>query len=255
VTTLAAKKAETPQEKLHRLTAEVSALRRQLRAAQRLATVGTMTAIVSHELNNILTPIISYAQMAQKNPALVAKAISRAAEGGQRAASICKAILGLTREDADGPNRLGLADVVTDMLEAMVRDPKRDCIDLRVRVPADLTLNTRRAELQQVLLNLLLNARAAVLEKSGPRHIDISARRRNGTVEISVADNGVGIAPEHIDSIFEPFFTTKTGDNGASDGHGLGLAFCRQAVEALGGEISVESTPGEGTTFRILLPG
>jgi signal transduction histidine kinase len=254
VTALAPRKVETQQEKLQRLTAEVAALRRQLRQAQRLATVGTMTAMVSHELNNILTPIINYAQMARRNPALVEKAISRAAEGGQRATSICKAILGLVREDTDRPSRISLAEVVQDTIDAMARDPKRDCIDLRVRVPAELALTTRRAELQQVVLNLLINARAAVLEKAGPRWIDVSARRRNGTVEISVCDNGVGISPEHVESIFEPFFTTKDGSDEGSHGHGLGLAFCRQAVESLGGVISVASRPGEGSTFTVRLP-
>ena len=254
VTALAPRKIETQQERLRRLTAEVAALRRQLRQAQRLATVGTMTAMVSHELNNILTPIINYAQMARKNPALVDKAIARAAEGGERATSICKAILGLAREDTDEPARLKLAELVQDTIDAMARDPRRDCIDLRVRIPSELALSTRRAELQQVVLNLLMNARAAVLGKDGPRRIDVSARRRNGAVELSVADNGVGIPPQNIESIFEPFFTTGDGSGEGARGHGLGLAFCRQAVESLRGEISVASRPGEGSTFTVRIP-
>jgi signal transduction histidine kinase len=254
VTTVASQKDETQQEKLHRLTKEVAALRRQLRQSQRLATVGTMTAMVSHELNNILTPIINYAQMARKNPALVEKAITRAAEGGQRATSICKSILGLARDDAGRSVCLHLAEIVQATIEAMARDPRRDCIDLTVKVPAELTLTASRAELQQVILNLLINARAAVLEKPGPRRIEISAQRLDKTVEISVWDNGVGIPPEHLENIFDPFFSTKGDDEDASQGHGLGLAFCRQAVESLGGQISVASTPGEGSTFTVRLP-
>ncbi len=252
--TVASQKVETQQEKLQRLTKEVAALRRQLRQAQHLATVGTMTAMVSHELNNILTPIINYAQMARKNPALVEKAITRAAEGGQRATSICKSILGLARDDNGQSTCLHLGETVTATLDAMARDPRRDCIDLAVKVPAELTLTAPRAELQQVILNLLINARAAVLEKPGPRRIEISARRHDKTVEISVGDNGVGISSEHLEKIFDPFFSTKGNDEDTSQGHGLGLAFCRQAVENLGGQISVASTPGEGSTFTVRLP-
>ena len=245
---------ESQQEKLERLQAEVEALREQLNAARRLATVGTMTAMVSHELNNILTPIINYAQLARSNPALVDKAIDRAAEGGQRASSICKAILGIssTQQNQEMTEQ-NLSELLAQALEAMARDPRKDSITLNINVPGDLTLRTNRAELQQVLLNLIINARSAVLSSSGPRTIDVAASRRDGWVNITVRDNGVGIAPEHLDRIFKPFFTTKNGDG--NSGYGLGLAFCHHAVTSMGGEILVESKVGTGTTFTVRLPG
>jgi signal transduction histidine kinase len=254
VTTASKVKTVSPQTKLQRLTAEVHALRQQLRTAHRLATVGTMAAMVSHELNNILTPIMNYAQMAQKNPSFSDKAIARAVEGGQRATHICRAILNLTADGAMDPSPVNLRALVDQTLEAMARDPAKDNIGLNLDIPTDLTVRACRPELQQVLLNLLVNARSAVLAKSGPRQIDVSARCENSGTLIAVADNGVGIDPQHLDKLFEPFFTTKRRSEDGSGGYGLGLAFCRHVVEGMGGEILVESTPGQGATFTVRLP-
>jgi signal transduction histidine kinase len=245
--------AETHQEQLARLSAEVQALRAQLKQAQRLATVGTMTAMVAHEFNNILTPIINYARLAQKNPALVTKAVNHAADGGQRATDICKALLGTLRGEAGKSAEINVSELLAGTLTAMAREPKKDGIELVCDVPADLQMLTRRVELQQVLLNLIMNARSAVTARSGLRRIEISARRSGQGVAFRVADNGVGIPPEHLEKIFEPFFTTKAAS--AQDGHGLGLAVCREIVTSLGGDISVESSLGIGTTFTVRLPG
>jgi signal transduction histidine kinase len=254
VTSASRTPTRTHRQKLQGLRSEVLALRRQLRAAQRLATVGTMTAMVSHELNNILTPVANYAQMAQKNPALSDKAIARAAEGGQRATSICRAILDVAVEGPPEQTAVNILEVTDGALAAMARDPAKDGITLDIDVPADLTVRARRTELQQVMLNLILNARSAVLEVPGPRRIDISARRHGRQVVLAVADNGSGIDPRHRDKLFEPFFTTKPRAADGSSGYGLGLAFCRHAVEAMGGKITAYTAPGGGATFTIRLP-
>ncbi len=255
MTTASRTRAKTHREKLQTLRNEVAALRRQLRAARRLATVGTMTAMVSHELNNILTPVANYAQMAQRNPLFCDKAIARAAEGGQRATSICRAILDVAAEGPDESAPVNLLALVGGTLAAMARDPAKDGIHLNVDVPPDLTVRARRTELQQVLLNLILNARSAVLAISGSRRIDVSARRRGRQVVLMVADNGRGIDPRHRDKLFEPFFTTRRRRRDGSGGYGLGLAFCRQAVEGMGGKITVDSTSGRGATFTVRLAG
>jgi signal transduction histidine kinase len=246
--------AQTYPEQLAKLNAEVAVLREQLRRAQRLATVGTMTAMVAHEFNNILTPIINYARMAKTNPKFAGKAIDRAADGGERATNICNAILGFTGQATEA-RAVIVADLICETLAAMGREPAKDGIDLVLNAPPDLTICTRRVELGQVLLNLVINARAAVLGKSGARRIEIGARRERGSVFIEVADNGIGIAPENLDKIFQPFFTTKQSQDGADKGHGLGLAVCHDIVTAMGGDISVTSKLGEGTTFAIRLPG
>ena len=242
---------ETHAEQLARLEHEVDALRSQLLSAQKLANVGTMTAMVAHEFNNILTPIISYAQMAQKNPKLVAKALSHAANGGTRATAICSALLGVTSDSTDDQaEQIVLADLLAVTIEATAREPAKDGIELTIDIPDGLTLTTKPVELQQVLLNLIINARTAMLATSRPRRLTISAAQPNGRTVITISDTGVGVPPENMEKIFQPFFTTS----GDSSGHGLGLAFCKQIIETLDGEISVESIPDSGATFTISLP-
>jgi signal transduction histidine kinase len=241
------------QEQLDRLESEVQSLREQLRHAQRLAAVGTMTAMVAHEFNNILTPIVNYAQMARTNPKLAGKAIDKAASGGERATEICKAILGMTHAPS-APTEVDLAELISQTLAAMARDPAKDCIELDLDMPPGLTVRARIVELQQVLLNLLINARAAVLAREGgPKKIALRARKGQD-VEIAIADNGVGIPPENLGKIFQPFFTTKSDGDDRSGGHGLGLSICRDIVTQMGGTISVQSSPGKGATFTIRLP-
>jgi signal transduction histidine kinase len=240
-------------EQVAKLRGEVESLRDQLRRTQRLATLGTMTAMVAHEFNNILTPIISYAQLARENPALVDKAIARAADGGRRATDICGAILGLTGAGVQEPRQESLAELIETTMAAMGREPAKDGIELTMAVPADLTLTTRRVELQQIVLNLLLNAREALLARRPPRLLTIQGQRSDSKVTLTVTDNGQGIAPADQKRIFEPFFSTKDSPDGAG-GHGLGLALCRELATRLHGEIAVASTPGEATTFTVTLP-
>jgi len=247
-------KPKSHQEQLARLQEQVRALREQLHRAQRLAELGTMTAMVAHEFNNILTPIINYAKLARDNPALVAKAIDHAEAGGQRASHICKAILGIARDETSGPAEVNVAELVRETLSAMGRESQRDGIDVTLLIAEDLSVVTRRVELQHVFLNLLNNARAAVLAKDGPRKIKITAERVASKLSFSISDNGVGITPENLQKIFQPFFTTKKPSDGGSAGHGLGLAICRDIINSLGGTISVESSPAKGTEFTILLP-
>jgi signal transduction histidine kinase len=232
----------------------VQALREQLWRAQRLATVGTMTAMVAHEFNNILTPIINYAQMASRNPAMLGKAVARAADGGRRATCICKAILGMTREEDDEPEAFPLVELVQQTLDAMARPLARDRIKLLVDIPADLRLTARRIELQQVLLNLLINARTAVLSRRAMRQIQVAAHQRDGKILIRVCDNGEGICRRHIGQIFQPFYSTRHSGEGDAGGHGLGLTICLEIITAMGGTISADSEPGQGATFTIVLP-
>jgi len=242
------------QQQVAKLNAEVLELRRLLRQAQRMASVGTMTAMIAHEFNNILTPIINYAQMAQTNPDLTGKAITRAADGGLRAAEICSAILGMTHNAPAELERVSLRVLLKEMIVAMGRDFSKDRIELVIDIPYDLHLTTRKVELQQVLLNLLINARTAVIQKRTTRRIKVHASEEAGIVTIAVTDTGMGITPGNIKQIFNPFFTTKDGEDAEGKGHGLGLALCREIVESLGGDISAHSGRNEGATFIIHLP-
>ena len=210
-----------------------------------------MAAMVVHEFNNILTPMYNYARLAAGGDEKMRdKAIRHAMEGSARAAAICRSLLDLAGTEAQTPQKVSLAELLDETLTAMGRDFSKDGIRLLTKVPARLTIATRPAELKQVLLNLLLNARVAVMDKGRGQSISITADRINGSVILRVADTGVGIAPEIRKRIFEPFFTTHSGS-----GTGLGLAVCRQIVKSMKGRLTVRSQVGKGTVFTISLPG
>ena len=119
------------------LQAENRLLREQLTVLQRRATIGTLTAMVAHEFNNILTPVINYAQLARTNPEMTDKALTRAADGGLRATGICQAILGLSRGEEDPLAEVDVAALIAETVTAMGRDPQRDGIELsRLDIPA-----------------------------------------------------------------------------------------------------------------------
>jgi len=244
----------TSRKQLDQLREEVRSLRDQLRRSQRLAAMGTMAAMVVHEFNNILTPITNYAEMARSEPRFTRKALDRAAEGGRRATRICEAILDIARGHRGPAADVNVADLISETILAMGREPKKDGIEVTFRAPADLTVETRKVELQQILLNLLLNARTALLGRPTPRRLEIVAEQTADHVVIRVCDNGVGIAPEHLDRIFEPFFTAAEAAEGHPEGTGLGLAICREIAAALGGRIIAESEHGCGATFTLHLP-
>ena len=215
--------------------------------------LGTLTAMVAHEMNNMLTPIVNYAHLAKKQPSFTEKAIDRAIDCGERAAHICHSILGFTRDDSRACEPVELGRVVEEALTTMARDPRKDSIELDVSIPGDLTVNSNRIELQQVVLNLVMNARAALLQRPGLRQIRISADQADREVCLQVWDSGEGIDEHHLDDIFKPFFTTREkGVHGS--GFGLGLAISKDIIESMGGRIHVHSTPGQETTFSVYLP-
>jgi signal transduction histidine kinase len=243
---------------------QLDALREQLTESQRLATIGTIAAVIAHEFNNLLTPIVSYSQYALSSAnsdapdmELVRKALGKAFQSSSKAGQICTSMLGLAR----GESTLGPVEVqrlVDETLSVLARDPQKDGIALRVQVQPGLTVVGDPVQLEQVLLNLLINARHAMLGRGGS--ITVKAGRApdggdDADVRIQVIDTGPGIPEKHLGKIFLPFFTTKgTARKGEAKGTGLGLAICKEIVEHHHGRIEVQSEVGKGTTFTICLP-
>lgn len=251
-----------PVEPFKSAQAALDSLREQLIESQRLATVGTIAAVIAHEFNNLLTPICSYSQMAlasievgKPDDPLIRKALQKSVIHAERAGKICSSLLDLVR----GESRYGCVSVqklVDGALSVLARDPQRDGISLRVQVRPRLQICGDSVQLEQVLLNLLINARQAMLADGQPRggSITIRADEDESGVKISISDTGPGIAPDNMKKVFEPFFTTKSNPkHGESKGTGLGLHICKQIVEQHKGQIEVESTVGRGTTFTIRL--
>jgi signal transduction histidine kinase len=147
---------------------------------------------------------------------------------------------------------------VDEVLLVLARDPQKDGLALRVQVQPELNVVGDAVQLEQVLLNLLINARQAMLGKGGS--ITIKANTQLETegkpeVRIQVIDTGPGIPEKLLPKIFQPFFTTKgTTKKGEAKGTGLGLAICKEILDHHKGRIEVESTVGKGTTFSLYLP-
>lgn len=262
---------------LEQLEAQLAAVQAGLAHSHRLAMLGTLATIIAHEFNNILTPIISYSQIALAEPddrELLVKTVEKSLSGAERAARISAAILGFGgQDDEDQPEAADLSAVVDEALACLAREPRKDGIELTLDVP-NVRLQISPLSLQQVLLNLILNARKAM--GRGPGHLRVTAEisrdigpdtnpdgQNANMVRITVADSGPGIAPEIRDHLFEPFVTAAVGDRRAGDaasgppsekGTGLGLSICRQLIEKAGGRIWVESEPGQGAAFHFALP-
>jgi signal transduction histidine kinase len=241
-------------KKLAQLEQQFARLEDQLVRSQRLAAMGTMASMIAHEFNNILTPIVSYAQYALKHNddiELMKKALTKSFESGKEAAEVCQQLLSFGR--GDGQNKTAdVTEVVQTTLRCLVRNPAKDNIELQTDIADNLTADIEPCLLQQVLYNLILNARDAMLGKRG--RLKITATADNDQIKIDVADNGPGIDPGVLSRIFDPFFTTKDNSGDTQGGSGLGLAVSKQILEKASGTITVQSEPGQGTTFTLHLP-
>jgi signal transduction histidine kinase len=247
------------------LQAQLDVLREQLTESQRLATVGTIAAVIAHEFNNLLTPIASYCQLAlneldkgKDDPELTRKALTKSVHHAMRAGKICNSMLSLVRGEREN-RTIKIQSLIDEALAVLARDPSKDGIALRVKVEPDLEVRGDPVQLEQVLLNLLINARQAMMMSDrgrGTGSITIKADHTDeGQVRINITDTGPGIDAKNVAKVFEPFFTTKTtAKSGEPRGTGLGLHICKQIVEGHGGTIEVESELGKGATFGLLLP-
>lgn len=252
-----------PLATLNDLQTQIDHLHKLLAESQRLATIGTIAAVIAHEFNNLLTPVVSYSQYAlqslrsgKPDATLIEKALVKSAAAGEKAGRICGSMLGLARGQGDyGP--VEVMALVEEVLSVLARDPAKDGIALRVQVTPGLKVVGDMVQLEQVLLNLLINARQAMLSAGRGGSLTVRAEPDEPQREavVCVSDTGPGIAAEHLPRIFEPFFTTKaSASRGQTRGTGLGLSICKQIVETHRGTIAVESALGKGTTFTVRLP-
>lgn len=250
------------RQSLHRQLEEskqkVESLSKQIDALEGLASVGTAAAMIAHEINNLLTPVGSYATLALRNPedkALAEKALKRTGDNCRRAAEVTEAILDITKSQDEQKQQENLAKLVEDVFLCLCRDFSKDGITVKKDISKNLTVYAVPVKLRQVIMNLVLNAREAMLDSRGGT-LRISGEDCGDCVKIKIADTGCGMSKETVSRIFEPFFTTKSGnDNGLKrPGAGLGLALCRRIIEQHSGVISVESEPNTGSTFTITLP-
>jgi signal transduction histidine kinase len=249
-------KRKSLHRQLARQQQQTSQLATEVTKLESLANLGAAAAMIAHEINNLLTPIANYAKLARKHPddpGLTEKALARTEKNCTQAAQIMQSILALANNQQQQKQNANLAELIDDVFTCLCRDFTKDSITVRLDVPSDITIHAVRAQIQQVLMNLILNARDAMCSKGGT--LKISASKTAEAVTIAVADTGCGIDTEHIQNIFDRFFTTKSGDAAAQpSGTGIGLAFCRKVIDNHQGTISVDSSPQSGTTFTVTIP-
>jgi signal transduction histidine kinase len=233
------------------------ALKSQLAGLQHLANIGTVSHMIAHEMNNLLTPLKSYASFALENlddRALTTKALQKAVQNSGRASKVMESMLALVSGETQEKKNVQLLDLIGDIFTCLCRDFTKDGITVEIQIPDDLTIRVVPVQMQQVLMNLILNARDAMLPRGGV--LTIRAEEISDAVAIEVADTGDGIDPADLTNIFETFFTTKMDNDSPAEysGAGIGLAFCKMIIDGHQGSISVESKPGYGSTFKIALP-
>ncbi|CAN7250415.1 ATP-binding protein [Devosia sp. LjRoot16] len=179
----------------------------------------------------------------------VETAMGRVISEGGRASDIVKRIRAFLSKAPGQPAELSILSLIEEASALVERELARAGVHLSVKAPDGLpTVLGDRVQLQQVLVNLMVNASQAMAEHPGNRRLAVKAWADGGKIEIMMSDTGPGIAPENLQRLFDPFFTTK------ADGMGMGLAICRTTVEAHVGTLTVESTPPHGATFRLSLP-
>ena len=236
------------------ITERVS-LETQLAQADKLSSIGLLAAGVAHEINTPLAVISSYAQMLTKQlrgDAKLGPVLEKITQQSFRAAEIANGLLNFSRTSTTEMKATDLNQVIRDTLVA-AGAPVQDRADPggagAGRGPSPIQGNS--GKLQQVFLNLLLNAKEAM---PGGGRLSI-ATMVNGHVEAMVSDSGIGIAPEHMKRIYDPFFTTKTMPRpGDKRGTGLGLSVSYGIIQEHAGKIQVESAVGAGTTFHLDFP-
>jgi two-component system cell cycle sensor histidine kinase/response regulator CckA len=242
------------------------ALEDQLRHAQKMEAVGQLAGGVAHDFNNILTAILGYTDLAlrrlpESDP--VRAGLLEIQRGGERAAALTRQLLAFSRRAAAQPRVIDLNASLRDLAPMLARVVgENTALDLSLCEGA-ATARVDRAQLEQVIVNLVVNARDAMPEggtvtlatqrtaiPASPGPPEGGGLPPGSYIRLSVKDTGSGIPPDILPHVFEPFFTTK----GPGRGTGLGLATAYGIVEQHHGRIRAESEPGAGTTFEILLP-
>jgi len=243
-----------------RKVAEAEALRQrdELSHLSRVALMGEMSASIAHELNQPLAGIVSNAAAGQRfmdrgnvDEGEIRELLGDIIADGRRASDIVRGIRSMVKKEQVARRRVDLNEVVTDAVRMVSHDAMLHSAQLETSLDASLrTIEADPVQLQQVLLNLVINAFDAMREIPISRRKVVIATQSNGdgTVSASVRDYGIGISADMQDSLFNPFFTTK------NEGLGMGLAIARSILESHGGTISGENADGGGARFEFVLP-
>lgn len=235
---------------------QLAELQQRLAQAQRLTALGELLSTTTHEFNNILMTIINYAKLGLRHSDSETrqKALEKILAAAQRAARISHSILGMAKNRSGNLEPTNLVQLLEDTLLLLERELNKYRITVEKQFQPVPPILANGNQIQQVLLNLIINARQA-MPQGGRLLLKLWHESATGMVHLMIRDTGCGIPPEILPRIFDPFFTTKTGpDSSGKGGTGLGLSMCKEIIQAHQGRIRVESAPGRGTAFTLMLP-
>ncbi|MBL7209393.1 MAG: PAS domain S-box protein [Dehalococcoidia bacterium] len=229
-------------------------LEQKAHLASRLASVGEMASGIAHEINNPLTGVIGYAQLLtgrEDVPTDIKKDLATINDGAQRVADIVKRLLAFARQQKLERDYVSINDIIRTTLALRTYELKTGNIELTTYLAPDLPATIADGgQLQQVFLNLIINAETEMKLGHGKGTLLVKTETVDNTIRISFQDDGPGIRKENLDRIFEPFFTTRE----VGKGTGLGLSICYGIISEHGGSIHTESKLREGATFIVELP-
>jgi hypothetical protein len=227
-------------------------LEQRLVQADKLSSIGLLAAGVAHEVNTPLAVISTYAQMLAKQMAEDSPQktviLDKIAKQTFRASEIVNSLLNFSRTSSTSFGDVNLNKIIQETLSLLEHQLQKSGVQIKTDLNASLpAIHGNTGKLQQVFLNLFINARDAM---AGGGTLEVRTWRDGGSVKVDVADSGHGIAPEHLRRIYDPFFTTK----GAQKGTGLGLSVTYGIIQEHGGSIEVTNRPDGGARFRLELP-
>ncbi|MCK4369159.1 MAG: PAS domain S-box protein [Dehalococcoidales bacterium] len=225
----------------------------QLIIADRLASVGELASGIAHELNNPLTGVIGFTQMVLDKdiPDDIKEDIQVVYSEAQRAAQVVKNLLTFARKHAPEKQLMSINSIIEKVLELRAYEQRVNNIQVNAQFAPDLPeVMADYFQLQQVFLNIIINAEHFMIEAHNGGNLTITTERAEDAIKASFADDGPGIAEENLGYLFDPFFTTKE----VGSGTGLGLSICHGIVAKHGGRIYAESELGKGATFIVELP-
>ena len=248
------------ETKVEQRTQQLKAAHQKLLQSDRLASLGQLSASVAHEINNPVSGVLNLSMLLQRMlkddgvpPDRIdefRKYLGQVVSETSRVGRIVSDLLAFSRRSKPHRAPADLNRIVRSTLSLAQHKLKLSNVEVEARLSEPLpAVPCDQSQIQQVVLNLVLNAAEAAQPKGGGR-VQVSTRAGAGTVLLEISDNGEGIQPENLAKVFDPFFTTKPEGKGV----GLGLAVSYGIVQAHGGDIEVKSAVGEGTTFLISLP-
>ncbi|MDD5511597.1 MAG: transporter substrate-binding domain-containing protein [Dehalococcoidales bacterium] len=233
--------------------AEKLEMERKAQVTDRLASIGEMASGIAHEINNPLTSVVGFSELLMEKdlPEDLRQDVEIIYDSSQRVAGIVKGLLTFARQHKPVQNRTGINEIIESTLALRKYALETSNIEVEARFDNGLPWTVAdTGQLQQVFLNIIVNAEAEMKKAHGRGRLTIRTERAGDRIRISFADDGPGIARENLERIFDPFFTTKE----VGEGTGLGLSLSRGIITEHNGALYAESEEGKGATFFVELP-